>query len=60
MKGFSQVEGSNFDQIFSLVMHFETVQLMLRLAALEDWYIFRLNIKNAYLYDELNEEIYMK
>ena len=36
VKGFSQVKGSDFDQMFSLVMHFETVQLMLGLAALED------------------------
>ena len=60
MKGFSQVEGSNFDQIFSLVMHFETVQLMLGLAALKDWYIFGLYIKSTYLYGELDKEIYMK
>ena len=60
MKGFSQVEGSNFDQIFSLVMCFETVWLMLRLATLEDWYISRLDVKSAYLYGELNKEIYMK
>ena len=25
VKGFSQTEGLNFDQIFSLVVHFETV-----------------------------------
>ena len=41
-------------------MHFETVQLMLRLAALKDWYISRLDVKSAYLYGELNEEIYME
>ena len=59
-KGFSQVKRSKFNQIFSLVMHFETVQLLLGLAALEDWYIFRLNIKSTYLYGELDEEIYME
>jgi len=34
-KGFSQVEGMDFDQIFSPVVHFETVRLILALAALE-------------------------
>ena len=41
-------------------MHFEIVQLMLRLAALEDWYISGLDVKSAYLYGKLDEEIYMK
>jgi len=35
-KGFSQVEGLDFNQVFSPVMHFETVHLMLALAALEN------------------------
>ena len=38
-KGFSQVEGIDFDQIFSLVVRFETVCLMLVLSALENWHI---------------------
>ena len=38
-KGFSQVEGLDFDQVFSPVVRFETVRLMLALAALENWYI---------------------
>ena len=36
-KGFSQVEGLDFNQVFSPVVHFETVCLMLALAALENW-----------------------
>jgi len=38
-KGFSQVEGKDFDQIFSPVVRFETVRLILALAALEGWYL---------------------
>jgi len=34
-KGFSQVEGKDFDQIFSPVIRFKTVRLILTLAALE-------------------------
>ena len=60
MKGFSQVEGLDFDQVFSPVMHFETVRLMLVLAALENWYITGLNVQSAYLYGKLDEEIYME
>jgi len=33
---------------------------MLGLAALEKWYITSLDIRNAYLYGKLDEEIYME
>jgi len=59
-KGFSQVEGLDFDQVFSPVVHFETVRLMLVLAALENWYITGLDVQSAYLYGKLDEEIYME
>ena len=48
-KGFSQVEGKDFDQIFSPVVRFETVRLILALAALEGWYLSGLDVRNAYL-----------
>ena len=59
-KGFSQVEGLDFDQVFSPVVHFETVCLMLVLAALENWYITGLDVRSTYLYGKLNKEIYME
>ena len=59
-KGFSQVEGLDFDQVFSPVVRFKTVRFMLALAALEDWYITGLNVRSAYLYGKLDEEIYME
>jgi len=43
-KGFSQVEGMDFDQIFSPVVCFETVRLILALAALEGWYTSGLDV----------------
>src|SRR6266853_4050843 len=59
-KGFSQVEGIDYDTIFSPVVRFETVQLMVALAALKNWHITGLDIKTAFLYGELNKELYMK
>ena len=38
-KGFSQVEGIDFFELFSAVVHFETVWLMLALSSLEGWHI---------------------
>lgn len=59
-KGFSQVEGIDFDQIFSPVVRFETVRLVLALAALEGWHITGVDVKSSYLYGKLDEEIYME
>jgi hypothetical protein len=59
-KGFSQVEGMDYEQVFSPVVRFETVRLILAMAALEGWVLTGLDVKNAYLYGELEEEIYME
>jgi len=59
-KRFSQVEGLDFDQIFSPVVWFETVRCMLALTTLENWHISGLNVRSAYLYGKLDEEIYME
>jgi hypothetical protein len=58
-KGFSQVEGVDFDEIFSPVVRYETVRLMFALASLEGMYMTGLDVKTAFLYGKLEEEIYI-
>ena len=58
-QGFSQVEGVDYDELFSPVVQFENVCLMLALAALHNWYMTGVDICTAYLYRKLDEEIYM-
>ena len=50
----------NYDEIFSPMVWFETVWMMLALAALENWHITGLDVKTAFLYGELDEELYME
>ena len=59
-KGFSQVEGIDFNEIFSPVVRYESVRILLALAALENWYITAVDVKTAFLYGKLDEEIYME
>jgi hypothetical protein len=59
-KGFTQIYGIDFEETFSPVMRFETVRLLLSIAVLEDWEIEALDVKTAFLFGELDEEIYME
>jgi len=59
-KGFSQVEGINFDELFSPVVRYKTARLLLAVVALEDLDIQSVDIKTAYLYGDLDKEIYME
>ena len=43
-KGFSQVEGLDYDQVFSPVVRFESVRLILTMAALEGWVLTGLDV----------------
>jgi hypothetical protein len=56
-QGFSQVD---FNELFSPVVRFESVRLILALSALEDYYCVRVDVCNAYLYGKLDKEIYMR
>ncbi|KAF7773627.1 hypothetical protein Agabi119p4_5794 [Agaricus bisporus var. burnettii] len=58
-KGFSQIEGIDYNELFSPVVRYETARLLLGIAALEDWDMFSVDVKTAYLYGKLDEEIYM-
>jgi hypothetical protein len=59
-KGFQQKEGIDYNAIFSPVVRYETVRLMIALGALENWHFEALDVKTAFLYGTLNEEVYMK
>ena len=57
-QGFSQVEGVDYNKLFLPVVHFESVHLMLTLAALHNWYMTGVDVCTAYFYGKLDEEIY--
>ena len=59
-KGFTQVEGTDFQKTFSPVARYEAIRFLLAHAALKNWEIEAMDIKTAFLYGELDEEIYME
>jgi hypothetical protein len=59
-QGFSQKPSIDYDQVFSPVVRIETRHIMDALMALEGWHVEGLNVKSAYLYGKLDEEIYIQ
>jgi len=56
----ARLVAKGFSQIFSPVVWYESVHLLLVAAALEGWHIEGLDVKSAFLYGQLDEEIYME
>ncbi|KAA3475370.1 retrovirus-related Pol polyprotein from transposon TNT 1-94 [Gossypium australe] len=52
-KGYAQQHGVNFEETFSLVARFETVRLVLALAAQLQWPVYQFDVKSAFLNEDL-------
>ena len=59
-KGFSQVEGIEYTETFSLVTKMNSIHLVLYLTASQGWPIFQMDVKSAFLHSDLTKEIYME
>ena len=59
-KGYTQVQGIDYEETFSLVVRYESIQYLLTHATLQDWEIEAMDVKLAYLHRVLEEEIYME
>ncbi|KAI0991218.1 hypothetical protein K3495_g16969, partial [Podosphaera aphanis] len=59
-KGFIQVQGLDYDETFAPVVRFDSPGLLLAISANKGWKPRQLDIKTAFLYGILNEEIYME
>jgi hypothetical protein len=59
-KGYSQKAGIDFDQTFSPVVEYDSLLIILSIAAAEELDLFKFDVSSVFLYDELTEEIYLE
>ncbi|KAL1213817.1 Retrovirus-related Pol polyprotein from transposon RE2 [Cardamine amara subsp. amara] len=58
-RGFTQTYGDDYIDTFAPVAKLHTVRVCLSLAVNLDWELWQIDVKNAFLQGELEEEVYM-
>jgi hypothetical protein len=59
-KGYSQVEGIYFEEMFSLVVRMEEIKLILDYACPKNIKVYHLDMKSTFLNEDLEEEVYIE
>nr|GEU58153.1 hypothetical protein [Tanacetum cinerariifolium] len=58
-QGYTQEEGIDYDKVFAPVARIEAIRLFLAYASLKDFMVYQIDVKNAFLYGEIEEEVYV-
>ncbi|GJY91815.1 putative ribonuclease H-like domain-containing protein [Tanacetum coccineum] len=58
-QGYTQEEGIDYDDVFSLVARIEAIRLFLAYASFMGFIVYQMDVKSAFLYGTIEEEVYV-
>jgi hypothetical protein len=56
-RGFSQVEGIDYEETFALVFRYTSICMIIALAASMGWRLHQMDVKTTFLNGEIEEEV---
>jgi len=59
-QGYTQIEGVDFDETFSLVARLESIRILLSIACHLGFKLYQMDVKSAFLNGFLQEEVYVE
>ncbi|GJW94300.1 putative ribonuclease H-like domain-containing protein [Tanacetum coccineum] len=57
--GYTQEEGIDYDEVFAPVARIEAIRLFLAYASFKDFVVYQMDVKSAFLYGKIEEEVYV-
>ncbi|GJW38199.1 putative ribonuclease H-like domain-containing protein [Tanacetum coccineum] len=58
-QGYTQEEGIDYDEVFAHVARIEAIRLFLAYASFKDFVVYQMDVKSAFLYGKIKEEVYV-
>ncbi|GJY03068.1 putative ribonuclease H-like domain-containing protein [Tanacetum coccineum] len=58
-QGYTQKEGIDYDKVFASVARIEAIRLFLAYASFKDFLVFQMDVKSAFLYGKIEEDVYV-
>ncbi|KAI3762713.1 hypothetical protein L1987_53154 [Smallanthus sonchifolius] len=59
-QGYIQEEGIDYDEVFAPMARLEAIRIFLAYAASKNFMIYQMDVKSAFLYGKIGEEVYVK
>ena len=59
-KGYAQRQGIDYNEVFAPVAKWDTIRMVLALAAQKGSSVYQLDIKSVFLHGELKEDVYVE
>ncbi|GJU12263.1 putative ribonuclease H-like domain-containing protein [Tanacetum coccineum] len=58
-QGYTQEEGTDYDEVFAPVVIIEAIRLFLAYASFKDFMVYQMDVKTTFLYGKIEEEVYV-